>query len=131
MLAAYVEREGHAFVPNTHIESGFKLGSWVGNRRQDYKSEKLAAEQVARLEALYGSTWDSRQSAWEEGLAALTAYVEREGRHALPTRPRRTRVQARELGLQPAPALQVREAGAGAGRAARGSSRLEVDGSRP
>jgi len=77
-LTAFVKREGHARVPQGHLESEFNLGSWVNTQRQFYKSEKREPERIARLEALPGWTWDARQDAWEEGFAALTAYVERE-----------------------------------------------------
>jgi hypothetical protein len=59
-LAAYAWREGDARVPQGHVESGFRLGNWVYNQRQRYKSEKLAPERVARLEALPGWRWTAR-----------------------------------------------------------------------
>ena len=33
-LVRFIEREGHARVPASHMEDGFKLGGWVGNQRE-------------------------------------------------------------------------------------------------
>lgn len=83
-LETYVEREGDARVPGLHEESGIRLGTWVLNRRMEYKSEKLDASKIARLEAVPGWTWGALVSGWEEGFAALAAYVVREGDARVP-----------------------------------------------
>ena len=84
LLLRYVDREGDAAVPAGHIECGSKLGTWVANQRQAHRLGKLEAERVAQLEALPGWAWNPQQAAWEEGFAALTAYVEREGYARVP-----------------------------------------------
>jgi hypothetical protein len=59
-LCAFVEREGHACVPQSHIEGDFKLGRWVNKRRISYARNTLSSERVARLEALPRWTWSVR-----------------------------------------------------------------------
>lgn len=83
-LTDFIEREGHARMPRTHVEGGIALGNWVLVQRQAYKANKLAAERIARLNALPGWSWDPKQEAWEYGFAALTAYAEREGHTDVP-----------------------------------------------
>jgi hypothetical protein len=84
LLLQFIEREGNARVPQSHVESGLKLGTWVNRQYRDYKSGKLEAERVAQLEALPGWTWAARQADWEEGFAALNIFVEREGHARVP-----------------------------------------------
>ena len=76
-LEKYVAREGNAGVPDTHIEDGFNLGTWVGTQRSRRGSSSL--QRISRLESLPGWVWDVRDSGWEDGFAALSKYVEREG----------------------------------------------------
>jgi superfamily II DNA or RNA helicase len=62
-LAAYVAANGDARVPTKHItSSGFKLGGWCSERRNQHKAGRLGAERVAALEAVPGWTWDARTS---------------------------------------------------------------------
>ena len=81
-LTAFVAREDHARVPRTHREGGMPLGSWVS--RQRYGREQLSAERMERLEAVPGWAWDSLVERWEQGFAALTDYVAREGHARVP-----------------------------------------------
>jgi superfamily II DNA or RNA helicase len=76
MLALFVRREGHAEVPQKHVESGFRLGAWVGTLRQT-KSE-LSAEQLKRLEHL-GFVWNVLDKRWNEGLAMLQSFRRENG----------------------------------------------------
>ena len=85
-LRAFVEREGHARVPSDHVEGSLRLGSWVGSRRGDHKLGRLEPARVAALEALPGWTWDPRADDWAAGLAALRAFVAREGHARVPQR---------------------------------------------
>jgi hypothetical protein len=78
-LLRFVEREGHARVPVDHVERGFRLGAWVHKRRT---RDGMSAARIHRLEALPGWVWNVFEAQWEEGLAHLKAYIEREG-HAL------------------------------------------------
>jgi len=55
----YVEREGSGKVPAKHVEEGFKLGSWVRNKRTSKKNGKLSSQQIEKLEKL-GMLWSIR-----------------------------------------------------------------------
>ena len=58
-LRAYADREGHARVPNTYKdETGFKLGTWVGSRRKEYKKGDLSPERIKALEEVPGWVWE-------------------------------------------------------------------------
>ena len=55
-LQRYVETEGHALVPQSHLSpDGFRLGLWVSNQRA--RRRRLSPERRARLEALRGWVW--------------------------------------------------------------------------
>ena len=59
-LRSYVAREGHANVPNNHmIDDGFRLGNWVGRRRNERRAGRLSTAKIAELDAL-GMVWGSR-----------------------------------------------------------------------
>jgi hypothetical protein len=83
-LRQFVDREGHARVPNRQVESfdgeEIRLGSWVGSRRGDYAKGKLSKDRIDALEALPGWEWDLLEADFKEKLAALSQYVSREGR---------------------------------------------------
>jgi hypothetical protein len=75
-LARFVRREGHAEVPQKHIESGFRLGVWVGMLRQT--KSKLSAKQLQGLEHL-GFVWNVLDKRWNEGLAMLQSFRQEHG----------------------------------------------------
>jgi superfamily II DNA or RNA helicase len=59
-LRAYATREGDIKVPWGFVDdNGFKLGTWVGHRRRDYKIGRLTAVKIAELDAL-GMVWSPR-----------------------------------------------------------------------
>ncbi len=82
----FVEREGHARVPNKHVEDGFRLGVWVNSRRTDYKRDELSPERREALEAFDGWTWDTHDAAWRKGLDYVKRFVEREGHARVPVK---------------------------------------------
>jgi hypothetical protein len=94
-LERFVDPEGHARVPQKHVENGVKLGSWVAEQRAN--EGKLSKERRARLEALPGWSWSAVADALAGNLAALHAFVDREGhaRVPVPRIPRATRSIAR------------------------------------
>jgi cation transport regulator ChaC len=63
-LKQFVEREGHASPPQNHVEDfqgeKLNLGTWVSNRRTDFKAEKLSAERTAELKAVPGWVWSTK-----------------------------------------------------------------------
>ena len=75
-LHTYKDREGHCRVPQTHIEDGFRLGSWVTTQRT-HKS-KLTENRISQLNEL-GFLWDPLTEKWETGFKALLSFKEREG----------------------------------------------------
>ena len=54
LLLRFIEREGNARVSQSHIECGFKLGSWAHNQRMFFKRGALASDLAERLEARIG-----------------------------------------------------------------------------
>ena len=60
-LQAFVEREGHARVPQGYeTEDGVKLGHWVATQRKSYRRGKLSPERQKALESLPGWEWNAR-----------------------------------------------------------------------
>jgi superfamily II DNA or RNA helicase len=85
-LTQFVEREGHARVPQDHMEAGLALGAWVGSRRWQYRQGRLSRSRAEALASLPGWTWDSVGDRWEQSFAALEQFVEREGHARVPKR---------------------------------------------
>ncbi|MGV7633065.1 Helicase associated domain protein [Mycobacterium kansasii] len=82
LLRQFQQREGHALVPQGHIEDGVNLGSWVNEQRN--KEKTMKAERKALLESVPGWTWDPYGESWERGYAALTRFADREGHARVP-----------------------------------------------
>jgi hypothetical protein len=79
-LERFVKRQGHARVPATHkAADGYRLGVWVSYQRTAYANGRLAANRIARLEALPGWIWDVHEEKWEEGFSYLERFVKRQG----------------------------------------------------
>ena len=73
-LKLYRAVHGHVLVPNRfEAADGFKLGSWVSNRRKDRSKGKLSAKQTASLDGL-GFVWDFWDQMWQQGLGQLKQY---------------------------------------------------------
>ena len=96
LLQAYREREGHANVPDRHVEEGERLGKWLSTQRKRHQARGLSEEErkaksasplsdeeVGRLEAL-GVAWDVGAEQWERSYALLRAYRDREGHANVP-----------------------------------------------
>ncbi len=79
LLEQYVNREGHAYPPNFHLEGDLKIGMWVINQRRKFKNGKLTEDRKKRLESLPGWTWDPIADQWEEGYRLLEQFAAREG----------------------------------------------------
>jgi superfamily II DNA or RNA helicase len=84
-LKAYKEREGHCRVSYSHVESGFRLGLWVVNRRTE--AESIPTIRRQQLDYL-GFVWDPFAADWEEGFRYLTVYREREKHCRVPAKHR-------------------------------------------
>ena len=57
LLQAFAERKGSAHVRVDHLEAGYPLGQWAATQRRWYKSGRLDAGRVKRLESLPGWRW--------------------------------------------------------------------------
>jgi hypothetical protein len=57
-LKEYVAAHGDGDVPQSHVQKGFPLGSWVGTRRADFRKGKLGVSQRRQLEHA-GIVWVS------------------------------------------------------------------------
>ncbi len=85
-LERFATREGHARVPGSHIEDGYRLGQWVGVQRRGYRQGRLSGERVVRLEVLPGWAWDPIETEWENGFSQLERFATREGHARVPAR---------------------------------------------
>lgn len=72
-LCVFAAREGHAQVPQRHVENGTKLGSWVSDQRE--KRDTLAPQRRVRLEAVAGWSWDPYAEQWERAFNLLEEYA--------------------------------------------------------
>ena len=83
----YVADYGDGKVPSTYVtHTGFKLGSWVSEKRKRKKRHKLPAEQVLRLSDIDEWVWDPLQQMFDDGLSKLLMYKNREGDCFVPRR---------------------------------------------
>jgi len=72
----YKDREGHCNVPQSHVEDGENLGTWLKTQRK--WKEKLNTDQIKRLDEI-GVMWDLLSQQWEKNLSLLVKYKDREG----------------------------------------------------
>ncbi|SON61726.1 Putative DNA repair helicase RadD [Mycobacterium simulans] len=94
-LLKYIERHGHALVPQSFIGDGYPLGRWVSKQRARYAEGTLDADRRRRLEAASGWTWDPSVDQWEQGFGRLSDYVDSHGDARVP---RSYRVDGYKLG---------------------------------
>jgi superfamily II DNA or RNA helicase len=84
LFQRFVDREQHGRVLATHIEDGYRLGSWVTAQRHLHAKGRLSVERATRLEALQGWDWDPFATTWEEGFSQLERFVADNGHAAVP-----------------------------------------------
>ncbi len=84
VLAKFVEREGHANVPQYHEEGGFRLGQWVANQRNQARRESLSEDRKRSLESLPGWTWNKNDASFAATIEALRSFYERNGHYRIP-----------------------------------------------
>jgi hypothetical protein len=74
-LIDYSKETGHSRVSKGYVtETGFPLGTWVNNKRKDFRDGKLPLDQVEVLEGINGWSWNPRREDWELGLMHLKEY---------------------------------------------------------
>jgi hypothetical protein len=78
-LTRFKAREGHCNVPKTYIEETFNLGTWVHWQRK----KRMPVERRQRLDEI-GFVWNTRESRWAAGFAALKKFKTREGHCRVP-----------------------------------------------
>ena len=59
LLVQFREREGHANVPERHVEDGENLGKWLSKQRYYRKKGSLKADRREKLDGL-GIVWDAK-----------------------------------------------------------------------
>ena len=76
----YVADYGDGRVPSTYVtKTGFKLGSWVSEKRKRKKKNKVPEEQALRLSGIDQWVWDPLQQMFDSGFSKLLIYKNREG----------------------------------------------------
>jgi superfamily II DNA or RNA helicase/ribosomal protein L7Ae-like RNA K-turn-binding protein len=75
-LKLYRDRVGDCRVPSSHLENGYKLGSWVSIQRRE--KNKLSDEQREKLDGM-GFDWHVFSTQWERGFDHFTRYRDRVG----------------------------------------------------
>ncbi|MCP4605182.1 MAG: hypothetical protein GY847_32475 [Proteobacteria bacterium] len=83
-LLKFVEREGHANVPENHIEDKFGLGEWLMRCRRDYRKGRLPTEHQELLEKQPGWFWREFDMRWWRAFHLLRSFVENEGHIRVP-----------------------------------------------
>ncbi len=73
----YARAHGHLHVPAGYVDAeGFRLGSWIANRRAEQSEGRLSESRRKSLEAL-GITW--RKDPWEKRFALAERYYREHG----------------------------------------------------
>ena len=76
-LEEYRSEKGDLLVRQSHVTSdGFKLGSWVSNRRNS--RDKLSKEKIKQLDDM-GFVWDAEERLWQQGIQKLEEYRSEKG----------------------------------------------------
>lgn len=75
----YYAENGHLNVPAKYrADDGFNTGSWLSERRKDYKSGKLSPEKIRLLESI-GICWDVNSERWRQLYQEATEYYSKYG----------------------------------------------------
>lgn len=82
---AYYNAHGSLNISDGFVtESGYKLGAWITNQRENHKKGALSAERTARLEKI-GMLWrGARHHGWEACYALAKDYYEKNGNLNMP-----------------------------------------------
>ena len=88
-LAEYSQREGHTFVPISHMENGFPLGQWVSLLRRKYQENRLSPtlQQLAESVAHWSWARDKNRDIdadWAKGMHCLEEFAAINGHACVP-----------------------------------------------
>jgi hypothetical protein len=83
LLQAYAAREGHILVPQSHVESGFRLGVWANRIRRSRLHGSLTQEQIEALDEIK-FVWKPADHIFIRDFAVLRTFVQREGHANVP-----------------------------------------------
>ena len=84
-LQEYRTKHGHVLVPrNCVTPDGFKLGSWVNQKRVAQAKGKLGQEQIKSLDNL-GFVWDVPDHLWKQGINRFQEYKTKHGHVLVPS----------------------------------------------
>ena len=75
-LMRFRNRKGHCRVPQDLVQGGQQLGTWVSTQR--CTKHLLSEARIDRLNSI-GFSWDPLNERWDESIAALKEYIDREG----------------------------------------------------
>lgn len=78
LLKMFVEREGHAHVPQWHFEDDKKLGQWLNTQRAAFRQATMDKRRQRKLEAV-GVVWNHFTAKWERMYRLLCKFQTREG----------------------------------------------------
>lgn len=96
----YYDEHGHLRVPADHrTESGFRLGSWVAQRRYNFRLGQLTADRVEKLEAI-GMVWDPGAEAFARNLDAAARYRTEHGQLCMSAPPELRNWLSKQRGLR-------------------------------
>ena len=85
-LVAFVKENGHCRVPAKYKSADrYRLGTWIGTRRQNQKENILLPERKAQLDAL-GFIWNVVEEQWSKGVAHLEAFKKEHGHLCIPAK---------------------------------------------
>lgn len=77
-------RFGHTRIPKEYQSTGFRLGHWVQNRREEYRAGHLATSRIRLLQALHDWSWQPIEDGFAANLALLRRFAKREGHARVP-----------------------------------------------
>jgi len=81
----FAEQHGHLRVPSSRAKGErSSLGSWIEWQRGNYRRGVLAPDRIAALDALTAWSWEPYEATWDACMAALQAFLLREGHLTVP-----------------------------------------------
>ena len=74
-LQSFISREGHAYVPATHIENGVKIGQWLNGLRVRKRRGLLDRQLENQFSQIKDFDWEPLQNQVPGNIDALTTYL--------------------------------------------------------